>query len=176
METLKTIALRKSTRKYKSEQISDKELEIIINAGCAAPVGMGDYKSLQITVIQNAELLDKIAKAAALIMGNPNITPLYGAPTLVIITTKPNEKVPGIEYASTSCIAENMALAATDLGLGSVYLLSILLPFKADKELLLELNLPDGFIPVCSIALGYPTEPLTEEKVLKQTVVTNVIK
>jgi nitroreductase len=175
MEFIKTIAMRKSTRDYKSEQISDKSLNTIINAGCAAPVGMGAYDSVHLTVIQKPELLDKIAKTAANIFGNPSLNPLYGAPTLVIVSAKPNEKIPNIEFANAACIIENMTLAATDIGIGSVYLFGILCAFK-DKGLLKELNLPDGFVPVSGIALGYPSQPLTQEKELKQTIKVNTIK
>jgi len=35
----------------------------------------------------------------------------------------------------------------------------------SDKELIL----PEGFVPVTGIALGYSTEPFTEERVLKLT-------
>lgn len=176
MELMKAIAMRKSTRKYKSEQIDDKSLNTIINAGCAAPVGMGAYDTVHLTVIQNPDLLNRIAKTTANLFGRPNANPLYGAPTLVVISGKPNDKFPNGEIANAACINENMALAATNIGIGSVYLWGILCAFTADKELLKDLNLPEGFIPVSSIALGYPTEPLTTEKELKQTIKTNIVK
>jgi hypothetical protein len=69
-----------------------------------------------------------------------------------------------------------MALATTDIGLGSVYLWGFLASFSADKELLKELDLPEGFVPVSAIGLGHPTEPLTKEKELKQTIKINTIK
>lgn len=175
MEFMKVIAMRKSTRKYKEEQISDESLRTIINAGCAAPVGMGDYDSVHLTVIQNADLLNRIAKTAAKAFGAPNVNPLYGAPTLVIVSCKPNAKAPNGEIANAACLIENMTLAATNLGIGSVYLWSILFAFKADEELLKELELAEGFFPISSIALGHSTEQLTEKE-LKQTLKTNIIK
>ena len=176
MEMIKTIAMRKSTRGYKAEQISDESLTAILNAGCAAPVGMGAYDSVHITVIQNPDLLDKITNATANAFGNPKMKPFYGAPTLVIVSGKPNEKSPNIEVANAACIIENMALAATNISIGSVYLWAFLASFSADKELLKKLNLPKGFVPVSGIALGYATEPLTKEKELKQTIEINTIK
>lgn len=176
MELMKAIAMRKSTRSYKAEQISDESLTVILHAGCAAPVGMGAYDTVHLTVIQNSNLLDKITKATANVFGNPNMKPFYGAPTLIVVSAKPNEKVPTIGTANAACIIENMALAATDLGLGSVYLMSFLPSFSADKELLKELNLPEGFVPISGIALGHPTEPLTKEKELKETIAINRIK
>lgn len=175
METLKTISIRKSTRSYKTKQISDKSLEIILNAGCAAPVGMGDYDSVHMTVIQNADMLDKITKAAAKSFGNPNMKPLYGAPTVIIVSGKPNSKMPNIEMADAACIIENMALAATDLGIGNVYLLGFIKALCSDKELLKNLNLPEGFVPLSAIALGYSSE-IPEEKKSKHTIAVNKIK
>ncbi|NLB91740.1 MAG: hypothetical protein GX786_11055 [Clostridiales bacterium] len=42
---------RSSIRAYRSEQISAQELETILFAGSAAPVGRGNYAGLHITVI-----------------------------------------------------------------------------------------------------------------------------
>ena len=176
MELMKVISMRKSTRSYKSEQISDESLNTIINAGCAAPVGFGAYDMVHLTVVQNSDLLDRITKTYANINGNPKANPLYGAPTLVVISGKPHEKFPYAELANASCIIENMTLAATDFGIGSVYLWGVTHAINGDKELLKELNLPEGFIPAASIALGYPTEPLTTGKELKQTIKINTIK
>ena len=176
MELMKAISMRKSTRNYKSEQINDESLNTILTAGCAAPVGMGAYNGVHITVIQNPDLLDRITKATANLIGNPNAKPLYGAPTLVIVSGKPNDKAPNIELANAACIVENMALAATNLSLGSVYVLGPVFALNTDKELLKDLNLPEGFVPAAGILLGNPTEPLTSEKELKQTIQLNIIK
>jgi nitroreductase len=176
MELMKTIAMRKSTRNYKPEQINDESLNTILVAGCAAPVGMAAYNGVHMTVIQNPNLLARISKAIANLLGNPEAKPLYGAPTIVIISGKPSDKAPNIETANASCIIENMTLAATNLSLGSVYLMGPVIALKTDKELLKDLSLPEGFAPAASIALGYPTEPLTTEKELKQTIQLNIIK
>ena len=73
MEIIKTIAMRKSTRTYKPEQISNESLNTILNANCATPVGMNAYNTVHITVIQNPELLDKITEATANVYSNPKI-------------------------------------------------------------------------------------------------------
>lgn len=176
MELLEAITLRKSTRSYKEEQIGDEALATVLNAGCAAPVGMGAYDSVHLTVIQNADLLDKITIAAAKAFNNPKAKPFYGAPTVIIVSSTENKKAASVEAANAGCIIENMSLAATDLGLGSVYLMGFLLAFSADNELLKELNLPEGFRPVSAIALGYPTEPLNNSKGTKHTISINTIK
>ena len=61
METMKAIAKRKSTRAFNPEKgIAKADLDAILAAGCAAPVGAGDYSSLHLTIIQSNEMLDKI--------------------------------------------------------------------------------------------------------------------
>jgi nitroreductase len=176
MEFMKTIAMRKSTRNYKSKQIDDESLNTILTTGCAAPVGMGAYNEVHMTVIQNPDLLARISKAVANLIGNPNAKPLYGAPTLVIVSGKPNDKAANIEIANASCIVENMTLTATNLSLGSVYVMGPVFALNTDKELLKDLNLPEDFVPAAGILLGYPTEPLTTEKEFKQTIKLNTIK
>ena len=176
MELMKAIAIRKSTRSYKSEQISDETLDTIIKAGCAAPIGMGAYNSMHLTVIQNVDLLNKITNITREVFGNPKMNPIYDAPTLVIVSSKPNEKAPAIGLANASCIIENMSLAGIELGVGSVYLLGFVLAISKNEDLIKELNLPEGFVLDAAIALGYPTEPLTNEEELKQTIETNIIK
>jgi nitroreductase len=163
METLKTIAMRKSTRSYKSEQINEEYLKKIINAGNSAPVGNGAYDSVHLTIIQNPILLNKLSQTAANMFGNPDADPLYGAPTLILISGKPNMQFPNLEYANAACIIENMMLAATDLGLGSVYILGAIAALHANVELLNTLNLPKDFVPVSGIVVGYPTEPLVQK-------------
>lgn len=176
MELMKAIAMRKSTRSYKPEQISDEVLKNIINAGCAAPVGNGMYDTVHLTVIQNPDVLKKISNTAAKVFGNPSADPLYGAPTFVLISSIPNKQFPNVELANAACIIENMTLAATDAGLGSVYILGAMCAFSADQSLIKDLNLPEGFVPISGIALGYPTEPITQEKKLEQTIKTNIVK
>ena len=46
MDTLTAIATRRSTRVYKPEQISDSQLQTVLAAGWASPVGHGAYDEL----------------------------------------------------------------------------------------------------------------------------------
>lgn len=176
MELMKAIATRKSTRSYKQDQISDEDLKVILEAGEAAPVGMAAYNTVHLTVVQNADLLNEFTKTTQEVFNNPKMNPFYGAPTLIIVSGKPSEKAPSIEAHNAACIAENMALAATDLGLGSVYLLGFLFAINTKKELIDKLNLPDGFVPVAALSVGYPTVPLTDTDSKKHTIETNIIK
>lgn len=174
MEFSTILKTRKSTRSYKNDQIKPDELNKVLLAGYAAPVGNGAYDTLHLTVIQNADLLKQIADAHAKASNRPGTSPFYGAPTVVILSS--SRKDSPTAYANAGCIIENMTLAATEEGLGSVYLFGFLNVLNTLPELVKKLNLPEGFIPVSGIALGYPTEPLTSKRELSQSISTNVIK
>lgn len=175
MELIKAIALRNSIRKYKPEQISDDELNFILKAGCAAPIGLGKCELVNITVIQNSNILKKLSKKIALLRGTPDSDPLYGAPTIIVISAKPYIKYPHAEFANAACIIENMLLAATDQNIGSVYLWGVAMAIQLDSELYEELGFTDGFNPISGLALGYSDAPNIKVKELKLSIKTNRI-
>jgi nitroreductase len=157
MEIMQAIHTRQSCRNYTDELVSTTALADILDAAKAAPVGMGAYADLLITVIQNKELLREINDNAAKVMGRPN--PLYGTPTLILISSKPQDgNLSAIPYANAACIAENMMLAATATGYSSVYLWGAVAAMNEAPEIVAQLHLPDQFIPVSSIAVGKAAE------------------
>ncbi len=176
MELIQAILSRHSLRRYQPEQITEDELNLILKAGCAAPIGMGKYEAMHITVIQNPEVLKKLSQRAAILRGTPEFDPLYGAPTVIVISAKPYVKFPHAEYANAACMTENMLLAATDLNIGSVYLWSSIMAIQLDSELYQYLDLPDGFSPVSSLALGYGVSPQSKQKELKLSVTTKYLR
>ena len=158
METLKAIAKRKSVRAFAPDQISEEALQTILAAGCAAPVGMGAYDTLHLTVIQNAALLKRISDAANAAYGRTEPTDIFfGAPTAIVISSSPTRRH-GSEFANASCVAQNMLLTATDLGLGSIYLMSPTSACQAQPELVQAAGIPDGFFPAATVALGFSAE------------------
>lgn len=113
MDTLTTIATRRSTRVYKPEQISDSQLQTILAAGWASPVGHGAYSELYISVVQNPKILEAFAEYCGQAFGNPKYNPFYGAPTLIVVSAKPKADGQLVYIADVGCILENMQLAAT---------------------------------------------------------------
>ena len=169
MDTLTAIATRRSTRVYKPEQISDSQLQTVLAAGWASPVGHGAYDELYISVVQNPKILENFAEYCGQAFGNPKYNPFYGAPTLIVISAKPKDDGQMVYIADVGCILENMQLAATDIGLGSVYLWA----------LLASLELPEGFKPVSALALGYPAKPLEKRSfadIKPERIATKIIK
>lgn len=156
MNTMEAICARKSIRTYTGEQITPEELNSILKAANAAPVGMGQYGNVHLTVITSKELLGKIDAAGAAMFGKPDIHPLYHAPMLILVSAKmPTEdSMKNVTYSNAAIIVQNMALAATELGVGTCHIWGATMATANTPDVLKELGLPEGFVPCCAITLG----------------------
>ncbi|TEB15424.1 nitroreductase A [Pelotomaculum sp. FP] len=176
MEALQAIAKRKSTRSYTTEQISDRQLETLLFAADAAPKAGGAEGCVHISVIQNKELLRKLIQAAATAFcQGEGYTPFYGAPTLLVISGN-NETPYGGAGANVACAGENVLIAATALGLGSVYLTGFLAAFSVAPELIKEVGVPEGFTPLAGVIVGNTAEKEFMEKEFKVGRYVNYVK
>ena len=68
-EVLNAIKTRRSIRKYKPEQITDEQLDAILEAGTYAATGMGKQSPV-IVVVQKPELIAKLSKMNAAMGSN----------------------------------------------------------------------------------------------------------
>lgn len=157
METLKAILSRKSVRAYKPEQISEKTLEMILQAGCHAPVASGQYDAIQITVVQDPEILKQLAQISSdmvydLLNVRKNMD--FGAKTLIIVSSLP-AKMPGIEYANAACILENMVLAAADQNVDSLLWGGAAAAAGQNAEIKKKLGIPENYKPLLCASFGY---------------------
>ena len=171
-----TIFKRKSVRTYTGKNITQEELDIILKSIDASPVGMKQYESLCVTVISNKELLDKIEAVASSMFAKANMHPLYGAPMLILISSK--KLMPGMEnvmYSNAAIMSHNIALAATALNIGSCYIWGATAAISKNEEILKELNLEEGFVPCCAICLG-KTNEVYEEKEIPNRIAKTFIK
>ena len=158
-ETIMTLLKRRSIKKYKSEQIKDEDLELILKAGMYAPSGANQQSALFI-VVQNKETLQKIDKMNAAVIGK-DIHPYHDAPTVILVLAD-KSKVTPIEDA---CLAlGNMYNAAASLGLGSCWIHRERQIFESaeEKALLKEWGIEGDYIGVGSCILGYPDGPAPE--------------
>lgn len=178
MNTLENIYSRKSVRSYTGEQITAEELNTILKAANAAPVGMGQYENVHLTVITNAELLGKIDAAGAAMFGKPDIHPLYNAPMLIVVSAKmPADKaMENVTYSNAAIIVQNMALAATELGVGVCHIWGATMALQNTPDLLKELQLPEGFLPCCAASLGKTEESYTEREIPMDRIAANTVK
>ena len=168
-ETRKNLRERRGIRKQKSEQIKDEELNEILKAGEYAPSGMG-LQSAKIVVIQNKEIIQKLSKLNARIMGG-GADPFYGAPTLIIVLADKNRNT---YLEDGSLVLGNLMNAAYSLGIGSCWIHRAREEFETEegKELLKEWNVPENYIGIGHCILGYPDGELPFAKKRKSDYVT----
>lgn len=157
MNTIEAIAARYSCRQYTDKQITDHQLDIILSAAGAAPNaaphGTSHFSSTKLTVIQNPEILRILDETM------PGDTPTHGAPTAILVSAVPENGFGNeLSMCNTGCIMENMAIAATDLGLASCYLFGIVRSIRKDQELCRILHIPEGFEPCSILAVGYAAD------------------
>ena len=197
MEFEEVLRSRQSTRKYLPKQISDEQLQTLLETANRAPVGSKLYKDIHLTVVQNQEILLKLCEAAwerfssrqkvEEIAGETldktqtkeiRINLFYDAPTVIFVSHRRQTLQPGIEWANAASVVNEMHLAATGMGLGSVYMWGALesmrmIPEKDHTELL---ELPEGFEPLIALAVGYPVDGLKERPISHEIITTNYIK
>ena len=72
MNMMETICARRSIRDYTGDPVTEEQLAMILRAANAAPVGMGQYDGVHLTIITNKALLEKIDSVAAAMFGKPD--------------------------------------------------------------------------------------------------------
>lgn len=180
-KTLQVIYSRRSIRKYKREPLSESELQEILNAAINAP-NAGNQQRWHFSVIQNKAVLDSLKNTMKDNMLNsgiefmakrasePGFVAFFDAPTLVINTADEKSRWGGIDCGAA---AENIALAAESLNIGSCLMTSSEILFASDQggELIKNLGIPDGYQHICALTLGYkegenpPAKPRNKEAV-----------
>ena len=89
-ETLETIKNRRSCRAYKPEQITNEELDAVLEAGTYAASAMG-RQSAKIVVVQDAAARAQLTRMNAAVMGK-DTDPMYGAPTILVVLADAGSK------------------------------------------------------------------------------------
>ena len=171
-ETLKVLRERRSIRKYKAEQVCDRELDAILEAGTWAPTGMGKQSPVMV-VVQDQETLKLLATGNAEIWGKPDADPFYGAPTAVVVLAdgeNPNWMRDG------SLVMGNLMNAAHSVGVGSCWINRAMEYFDlpAGKEMLKKWNLPETLRGVGICILGYADGPAAAPKPRKENYIVRV--
>lgn len=156
MDTLEAIRLRRSCRRYQQKTIRQSELDLLLQAAYAAPVACGRHDHLCVDVIRSSDFLEEWDRISAGYLNAPNAHPLYGAQTILLISALVCDHVPPANpYLNAGCMAENVTLAATALGLGSVLLAAPVRALLQCSQLLAQLELKEQFQPVIAVAVGY---------------------
>lgn len=153
---LDIIKTRRSIRHYKTEQISDDELQTVLEAGTYAPTGHGTQDPV-IVAVQNEELKKRLAQLNAQIMGIEK-NPYYDAPTyLLVFASKDNYNA----FQDGSCVLENMMLAAHAIGLGTCWINREYQMFQTEEgqQIMKEMGIDENRIGIGALSLGYPARP-----------------
>ena len=150
---LEIIRTRRSCRSYKPDQITDEQLNNVLEAGTYAPTSRG-LQSPFIVAVQNEELKQRLAQMNAEVMG-VTTNPYYDAPTYVLVFV-PADAPNGVQDASL--VLENMMLAAHAQGLGSCWIHreKEIFATEVGKEMMVQWGLPAGLVGIGALALGYP--------------------
>lgn len=153
--TIEVIKNRRSIRKYKAEQISREELDIVIEAGVCAPTGMNRQSPI-IVAVQDKEDIAFMSRLNAEIMG-ANSDPFYGAPTVLVVLAAADSKH---AVQDGSLVMGNLMNAACALGLGSCWINRAreLFDMPEGKALLKKWGIEGDYIGVGNCILGYPDE------------------
>lgn len=184
-EVIQNILTRRSVRSFTKEQISDENLEILLEAAKYAPSGMGK-QGWHFTVIQNKDKMNQLITAVKELMSNaseerfrnagnnPQFNPFFDAPT-VIITSYDKNSV-SVE-ADCAVALENIFLAAHSLNISScwIHILAYFGNEEKVKDILTELGIPKDNVVFGSAALGYSNKPLPTAAPRKEGMV-NIIK
>lgn len=175
MEFIKTIANRQSCRAFTGEKVTESELETILQAANAAPVGNGKYEDVKLTVIEDKELLAKLEANTCNAIPGMFEHPIYNAATVIAILCK-KEETPAMAMANASTIAENMMLAATSLGLGSIYLMAVPAAAQYNPQLCAELKTPEGFAPYVMVGVGKAQAAMEERQLTTERIKTDYVR
>ena len=180
---LQAIADRRSVRAYAPEQITDEQLQALLDAGVQSPTA-NNSQHWHFSAVQDIPLLHAFNEdlRSLMIENAPNedvrarfqavdYSVFYKAPTVIFISMP--KPFPGFFAPVDAGIAvENIALAAQGMGLGSVILGFPKQVFDSEKgeEYRKAFKFPEGHDFVIAIAVGKPAmtkeaHPVKENKV-----------
>jgi nitroreductase len=168
MDVFEAIRRRRAVRDFKPDAVPPAVVRQLVSAGCWAPSAMNE-QPWHYTVVTDGGLMNEIsrqAKNAMLrnldgvprpahfhdLLNDPHYNIFYNAPMLMVISA-PADRQWCIEDCAMA--AENMMLAATELGLGSCWI-GFAQNWLNTSAGLHVLALPHTQRVVAPIILGYP--------------------
>jgi nitroreductase len=154
MDFLKLAKSRRSVRTYTGGNVSKDHLKRILEAGRWAPSALNKQPWRFIVVTEKSiksrirEVYDKVRDELGLYKQD---TRFLEKTVLIIVLS--NSELPGHDV-STALAVENMLLAATDLGYGSLVMSS---PFMGEDNVRVfkeMLGIPEPYMPLFIVAVG----------------------
>lgn len=163
--TLNTIKERRSTRRFKQEQIPKEALDAIIEAGLYAP-SAHNQQSWHFTVVQDSKLikeLNQATKKSLLKVADEGIQKMasneafdifYGGPTVIVVSGENAAMMPMVDCAAAT---ENMFIAAESLNIGGCWngFIGRLFSSPEKVECVEKLQIPEGYTPYYAAVFGH---------------------
>ncbi len=151
-DLIEVIYKRRSVRKFTDEPVSHEDLVTLLKVGMAGPSAM-NAQPWEFVVIDSREIMDEFRKNLRYAKMN--------APAAICVlgSQRMQLKTAGIKFWVQDCSAatENILLAATAMGLGTVWI--GIHPITENKRIVSRvLNLPADVTPLNLIFVGHPSE------------------
>ncbi len=156
-QVLQTIFERYSARAFQEKQVAQADLELILQAGIAAPTAMNSQKWL-LTAIQNPALLEQMGRAVRQAKQREEAYCFYYRAPAAVVVTFPADY--GYARDDGSAAIQNMLLAARALGIDSCWV-SQLKETQDDpgvRAFLSECGIPADHRVVGVVSLGYAVQ------------------
>lgn len=157
METMRTIMTRRSIRAFRDTPLTEAQIRTLLEAAMNAP-SAGDGRPWQFVVTTDRARLDALADEVD--DGNAMFRQAQAA--ILICLDRSREGFPGFGPQDCSCAAQNLQLAAHDLGLGTVWIAVIDVPPRT-AGCRKVLGVPPEIEPFALFPLGHPGETLEPE-------------
>ena len=171
LNTIETIRTRYSCRAFSEKMPSDEDLRAIAEAAVASPSGV-NRQLWRIIILKNNELIDALEAE-----GMKNLAALpdrgmyerimsrggklyYNAPCMIVVPIAKAEPA-GAELFDCGIVSENIALAATALGIDNLICGLAAFSFVGEKgiEFKQRLGFPVGYEIGIAVLLGYAEKP-----------------
>lgn len=146
---------RRSIRKFQPRQVTDQDLDAVLEAGLYAPSGMNTQNTVLVAV-RDPQVRNQLSRMNAKVLGS-SADPFYGAPCVVVVLADP-ERYTWLEDGSL--VMGNLMNAAYAQGLGSCWIHRAQPMFDSPegKTLLRQWGLSENLKGVGNCILGYPDE------------------
>lgn len=155
METIKALMTRRSIRAWTAEPVSNEQRQTILEAAMNAP-SAADARPWHFVTMDKPEVIRKFTGLGGTEM-------LEHATYMVLVCGEVGREIyPGFWPQDCSCAAQNMQLAAHDIGVGCVWI--AIYPLEGRVEACRDkLDIPADITPFALLAMGIPAEQLEPE-------------
>lgn len=152
MDAIEAMLTRRSIRRYTAEQVSDADVDTLLECAMAAPTAF-NQQSWRFVVVRDAELRAELSNASQW------AGMLADAPVVIVVCGDASvERHEGAYWAQDATAAlENILTAANAMGLGAVWV--GVHPWEPRIEAVRKaLALPESINPLGMVAVGHPAE------------------